>query len=154
MNVKISLARPTDALAIAEMSRRFIEAGLPWSWTEPRVARCVRHADCAVLLARDGRRLAGFAIMEFLEEHAHLSLLAVHPGYRLRGVGTALVQWLEASARAAGIFSIRLELRAENQGALSFYQRLGYQDAGRHAAYYNGVEDARRMTRNLSVVQA
>lgn len=151
MGIRLSLARPGDAATIAELSRRHVEAGLPWSWTEDRVARYIRHADCAVLTARDQRRLAGFAIMEFLDEHAHLSLLAVHPGYRRLGIGTELVQWLESSARTAGIFMIRLELRLDNDAAYAFYEKLGYREVGLRSAYYSGVEDARCMARDLAV---
>ena len=74
----------------------------------------MRNRDCVVLAARDRRRLVGFAIMEFYDEHAHLSVFAVQPGYQRLGVGRALLDWLEASARTAGIFSVRLELRASN----------------------------------------
>jgi ribosomal-protein-alanine N-acetyltransferase len=149
--VRLSLAKITDASSIADMSRRYIETGLPRSWTEDRVARCIRHADCAALVARDHRRLAGFAIMEFLDEHAHLSLLAVQAGYRQRGIGAALVRWLEGSARTAGIFVIRLELRADNDVARAFYEHLGYREVGRRKAYYSGVEDALCMARDLAV---
>src|SRR5690606_26094140 len=103
-DIRITLARADDAAAIAEMSRRFVEAGLPWSWDEPRVRRCIHHSECCVIVARDRRRLAGFAIMEFYDMHAHLGLLAVQPGYRKQGVGRRLLEWLEATARTAGIF--------------------------------------------------
>jgi ribosomal-protein-alanine N-acetyltransferase len=92
--------------------------------------------------------------MEFHDEHAHLNLLAVRPGYRSRGVGTALVRWLESSARIAGVFAVGLELRANNDAARRFYEKLGYATAGTRTRYYAGVEDALRMTRNLSVVAA
>lgn len=154
IGVKIGLAHLDDAGAIADMSRLLIEGGLPWSWTEPRVRHYVHDRDCAVIVARDGRRLAGFAIMEFHDEHAHLNLLAVRPGYRSRGVGTALMRWLESSARTAGIFDIALELRANNDAARRFYEKLGYATVGTRTRYYAGVEDALRMTRNLSVVAA
>ncbi len=133
------------------MSRHLIEHGLPWSWTEQRVVRCVRNRDCVVLAARDRRRLAGFAIMDFYDVHAHLSLLAVQPGYRRQGVGRQLVQWLEASARTAGTFTVQLELRASNDGARAFYERLGYRESGVRRAYYAGREDALRMTRDLTL---
>jgi ribosomal-protein-alanine acetyltransferase len=110
--------------------------------------------DSAVIVARDGRRLAGFAIMEFHDEHAHLNLLAVRPGYRSRGVGTALMRWLESSARTAGIFNVGLELRANNDAARRFYEKLGYATVGTRTRYYAGMEDALRMTRSLSVVAA
>lgn len=140
-----------DAPAIAEMSRRLIEHGLAWSWNEDRVERCLRNRDCVVLAARDRRRVAGFAIMEFYAIHAHLNLLAVQPGFRRQGVGRQLLEWLEASARTAGIFTVNLELRSTNDGARAFYERLGFRSAGRKAAYYDGREDAVRMTHSLAV---
>lgn len=150
MGIRLSLAKPVDAARIADMSRRYVEAGLPRSWTAERVTRCIGNGDWAVLTARHHRRLVGFAIMEFLDEHAHLSLLAVQPGYRQLGVGTELVRWLEASARVAGIFTIRLELRVDNEIARAFYSQLGYREVGRRRAYYSGVEDARCMARDLA----
>jgi ribosomal-protein-alanine N-acetyltransferase len=140
-----------DAPAIAEMSRRLIEHGLAWSWNEDRVERCLRNRDCVVLAARDRRRVVGFAIMEFYAIHAHLNLLAVQPGFQRQGVGRQLLEWLEASARTAGVFTVNLELRSTNDGARAFYEKLGFRSAGRKAAYYDGREDAVRMTHDLTV---
>jgi ribosomal-protein-alanine N-acetyltransferase len=152
--IRLGLAQAGDALGIAAMSRQLIEHGLAWSWDEERVQKCLRNRDCAVLAARDRRRLVGFAIMEFYAIHAHLNLLAVKPGYQRLGIGRQLLEWLEASARTAGIFTVNLELRATNDGARSFYEKLGYREAGRKAAYYDGREDAVRMTHDLTVTAA
>jgi [ribosomal protein S18]-alanine N-acetyltransferase len=154
MSIRIGLARADDVAAIARMSRLLIEAGLPWSWNEIRVRHYVRDADSAVIVARDRRRVVGFAIMQFLDAHAHLNLLAVNPGNQHQGIGRALIEWLEASARTAGIFDIRLEMRAGNQAARAFYERLGYLATGRRVRYYAGLEDALCMTRDLTVVRA
>jgi ribosomal-protein-alanine N-acetyltransferase len=143
-----------DAAAIAAMSRQLIEYGLAWSWNEERVERCLRNRDCVVLAARDRRRVIGFAIMEFYAIHAHLNLLAVQPGYQRQGIGRQLLEWLEASARTAGIFKVNLELRASNDGARLFYEKLGYRQAGRRPAYYDGREDAVRMMHDLTVASA
>ena len=142
-----------EAADVAAMSRQLIEHGLAWSWNEQRVERCLRNRDCVVLAARDRRRVIGFAIMEFYAIHAHLNLLAVQPGYQRQGVGKQLLEWLEASARTAGIFKIHLELRANNDGARAFYKKLGFSEAGRKAAYYDGREDAVRMTHDLTVTR-
>jgi ribosomal-protein-alanine N-acetyltransferase len=76
----------------------------------------------------------------------------VRPGYRKQGVGKQLVEWLESSARTAGIFLIRLELRAGNDAALNFYRKLGYRESGRRRGYYSGREDALCMSRDMSVL--
>jgi len=152
MSIRINLAREADCEAIADMSRDYVEYGLPWSWTAMRIGRCVRNRECAVIAAREGRRCVGFAIMEFHDVHAHLSLLAIHPGYRRRGIARELVEWLEASSRIAGIFLVRLELRSDNAGAREFYERLGYERTGTTRNYYAGREDALRMERDLSIL--
>ena len=97
----IRFATRADALGIAEMSRDYIEHGLGWSWTRERILRNLRHRDTnAIVAVRDADR-AGFAIMKYGEEEAHLLLLAVKPAHRRSGVGSALVEWLERSARVA-----------------------------------------------------
>jgi ribosomal-protein-alanine N-acetyltransferase len=113
------------------------------------VLRSVRDPETAVIVARDGRRLAGFAIMRFGDAEAHLDLLAVAPAYRRRGIGSELIGWLEACARTAGLLDLRLELRAANDGARAFYASLGFSDCGLAPGYYAGTEDALRMRRDL-----
>ena len=51
----------------------------------------------------------------------------------------------------AGTFLIELELRATNTGARAFYEALGYRETGRVPGYYQRVEDAIRMARDLRV---
>jgi ribosomal-protein-alanine N-acetyltransferase len=146
---EISLAVAADATAIAEMSRDTIEQGLPWSWTTRRIARCIRDRATNVVVARRARGLLGFAIMKYEEEDAHLLLLAVHPSQRRKGVGTALLQWLEATVDAAGIAIVRLETRAHNRDGRLFYRRHGFEEVGLQPGYYQGIEDALQMSKGM-----
>lgn len=148
-NLTVKLAAAADAAPIAAMSRELIEAGLPWSWTPERVARNLAQRDTLVLTARDAGRLAGFAIMQFGDERAHLSLLAVHPDYQRQGVARRMLEWLTASALVAGVDSIHLELRETNLAARRFYTAQGFAETARIAGYYRGVETAVRMRRRI-----
>jgi ribosomal-protein-alanine N-acetyltransferase len=150
----LQLARTRDAVPIASMSRRFVENGLPPAWTPERVARSIRHRDSTVLTARFGRELAGFAIMQYGDSTAHLNLLAVGPGHRRQGIGRRMMAWLEDAALIAGTFVVSLELRAHNEAAAYFYQALGYRRTGWLRGYYQGIEDAVRMERDLRVTTA
>ena len=145
----ITLARLADAREIAEMSRDLVEPGLTWAWTPARIRHFISTRDTSVIVMRRGIRIAAFALMNFGEETAHLTLLAVRPAYRRQGLGRQLVDWLEQSAMTAGIFRINLELRAGNAGALAFYDRLGFEQLGVEPGYYQGKEAALRMSRNL-----
>ena len=142
-------ATPGDAPRLAAMSRDLVETGLGWSWVPSRVAWHVRAPESVVLVARERARTAGFAIMRFAVEDAHLDLLAVSPAYRRLGVGRGLIAWLEESALVAGISVVYLEVRADNDAARSFYAKLGYRPIQRVPRYYDGRETAIRMARDL-----
>ena len=146
---RFELASPRDAVAIAALSRRLIEVGLPPAWPADRVLCHIKRTDSVVLTARfQGRwatSLAAFAIMQFGEDHAHLNLLAVDTPHQRRGVGRQLMNWLHESALVAGTFVLGLELRATNIGARRFYESLGYQAGPLMRGYYQGLEDAQRM---------
>jgi len=144
----IRLACEEDAILIAQMSRDAIEAGLGWSWRPARVVAAIR--DPSTLAIAIGRpSLTGFCIMEFGDQSAHLSLLAVEPARRRRGLGRALVEWMLASARVAGVEAIHVEMRSTNLHARAFYRALRFQDAGIVAGYYRGKESALRMVLRL-----
>lgn len=149
-DLSLRLARQSDAAAIAEMSRVLIEYGLRWRWTAERVAASIRNPNVNVLVARADGRVVGFAIMRYGDDDAHLDLLAVAHAYRRMGVARQLLEWLEKCAVVAGIFNIALEVRAGNEGAQLFYKRMGYRALTDLPGYYQGVEAALRMGRDLS----
>jgi ribosomal protein S18 acetylase RimI-like enzyme len=147
-------ARLGDAALLAAMSQVHIERGLKPAWGAARIRWHMRDADSVVLTARLGATIAGFAIMRYGEDLAHLNLLAVAPGHRRRGVARALVRWLEETALTAGAFIIGLELREGNEAARALYRALGYRELGQIPGYYQGVETAIRMMRDVRAERA
>lgn len=148
--LSLRLARFAEAESIATLSRDLIEYGLDWRWTPGRVAASIRAANVNVLVASMHEEIAGFAIMRYGDYDAHLDLLAVSPCYRRSGIGCRLLQWLEECAVVAGIFNVDLEVRASNEEAQLFYIRMGYRTLLQLPGYYQGIEAALRMGRNLS----
>jgi ribosomal-protein-alanine N-acetyltransferase len=147
--IQLRLAQVQDAQAMAQMSRDLIEAGLGWTYDAPKIARLIGHAETLTLVACDRMGLAGFAVMQFGDERAHLVLLAVRPRSQRQGVARRLLSWLLDSARTAGIAELSLELRAGNAGARAFYRAMGFSDAGLLPGYYRNREPALRMVRVL-----
>lgn len=145
-----------DIHEIAVMSRCLIEVGLRgWTWHPTRVARALRARETCVLaaetpFAHTPERLAGFAIAEFGDTKMHLSLLAVKPLYQRSGIGLAMIEWLIESALTAGIEHINVEMRANNFAARSFYEALGFRHNQYIAGYYQNIEPAIRMCRDLN----
>jgi ribosomal protein S18 acetylase RimI-like enzyme len=160
--ITIRIAEPRDAQAIAMMSRDFIEAGLGWKYDAARVMRAIRDRDTLAVVACESSKAAaagsrgaiiGFAIMEFGDERAHLVLLAVRPSHRRLGIGQRLLEWLLESARVAGMASIHLELRSNNDAARRFYRAMSFYETVLVPGYYRSgegrKEGALRMLRVL-----
>ena len=141
-NYQIDFARSAEAPSIAALSKDAIEHGLSWSWTPQRVLKSVRDAATNTIVARGREALLGFAIMKYRDEDAHLLLMAVHRSYRRRGIGSALLDWLEVTVRTAGIASIRVEARDTNAAARAFYDKHGYRQTELLRGYYEGRDDA------------
>ena len=148
--LSLRLARLADADSIANLSRDLIEYGLNWRWTPVRVAASIRAANVNVLVASMHEEIAGFAIMRYGDDDAHLDLLAVAPPYRRNGIGRQLMEWPEECAIVAGIFNVDLEVRAGNEEAQIFYNRMGYRTLLQLPGYYQGIEAALRMGRDLT----
>lgn len=137
----VLLATIADAAQIAEMSREYIEYGLPWGWTESRVIRAIKDGNTNVAVVHEQGRVVGFGIMSYTDEDAHLLLLAVRPQRRRGGIASAIVLWLEEAARAAGAARIRVEVRQQNPAARCFYCEHGYHERAIKKQMYSGVVD-------------
>jgi ribosomal-protein-alanine N-acetyltransferase len=146
---RLEPARVADSARLAAMSHELVESGLRPAWGAARISWYVRHPESVVLTARNDRAIAGFAIMRYADDSAHLNLLAVDPAHRRRGIARRLVTWLEETALTAGTFIIALELRAQNEAARALYRSLGYRELGSIPGYYQGVEAAIRMVRDV-----
>ncbi|QKQ77315.1 N-acetyltransferase [Nostoc sp. TCL240-02] len=59
--------------------------------------------------------------------HAHIFILYVVPEHRRRGIGTALMQYVENWAIQRGDRQIGLQVFQSNKPALNLYNQLGYQ---------------------------
>lgn len=95
-----------------------------------------RAGDVGVVAEEDGRRVGAacyrlFTADEhgegFIDEQTPELGVAVEPGYRGRGIGTALLDALRERALGAGIARLGLSVEPDNP-ARRLYQRLGYAD--------------------------
>jgi GNAT superfamily N-acetyltransferase len=91
----------------------------------------------ALLIARDGERVLGIAVLSYLWtlEHggqaAWLDELYVLPDQRERGTGSALLSAALDTARAAGAIAVDLEVEASHSRVASLYLRNGFKRLSR-----------------------
>jgi ribosomal-protein-alanine N-acetyltransferase len=87
-----------------------------------------------------GGEMMGYMVWRrtFTDEYEILSL-ATHPKHRRKGVARALVHEF-CSAHKGDVF---LEVRESNDGAIAFYESMGFEKTGvRHAYYGDSGEGA------------
>ena len=93
------------------------------------------------LIARLGRRIAGYSITRTNWRGAELESIAVDPSCRGRGIAQAL---LDATVpRLSG--PLRLMVSRENEPALRFYRQYGFVSTRLVRRYYGAGRDAWRM---------
>ena len=100
--------------------------------------------------AFDGNALVGFILSTVVFEDAETDDIAVHPEYRRRGIGGALLGLVEEEAVRRGAARAFLEVRVGNTTALALYEKCGYKTLRRRKKYYPDGEDAFVMTKRLA----
>ena len=95
-----------------------------------------------VLVAESEGQIAGFATVEYLDRPEspynlarkmyHVEEFGVDPGFHRRGVATALVEYMKRDAAQRGFARLELDMWEFNQGALAFYENVGFTTYRRH----------------------
>jgi ribosomal-protein-alanine N-acetyltransferase len=135
---RAELARDLDgilAVDAATFERPWTRAMYEWEWTHSDVAR--------FYVARHGEAAVGYCAGWVIFDELHINNLAVDPGWRRRGVASALLAFVLDAAAAEGATRATLEVRRSNEPARRLYERFGFAFAGVRTGYYREpVEDA------------
>ncbi|WP_407563258.1 GNAT family N-acetyltransferase [Streptomyces sp. 184] len=124
-DLHIRAAEPADVPAVLAFWRAAAE-GTSVSDDEAGVAGLLARDPGALLLAERGGELAGTVIAGFDGWRCHLYRLAVHPGHRRHGVGTALLAAAERRFTAAGGRRADAMVLNRNERAHHAWQAGGY----------------------------
>ena len=120
-------------------------------WTEQMLRMQLQPDSHVFLTAEAEGGVVGYIGMMYVLDEGYISNVAVHPDFRRRGVADALLDALEARARALLLSFLTLEVRQSNAPAVALYEKHGYRVAGRRKNYYEKpTEDALLMTLTLS----
>lgn len=131
----IEEANPTDAeeilLVINTSNREAYKGVIPQEhFREPvlSLAKLLRDFERMTFYAyRSKGRIAGVAALEVEgAERGRIHWVYILPEYQRRGIGTALVGYVEQKAREVGLKRLRLLTVGRAAWAISFYKKLGY----------------------------
>jgi ribosomal protein S18 acetylase RimI-like enzyme len=101
--------------------------GLTRPWNDPAAdfARATGGPASAVLLLREGHKLAASVMVGHDGHRGWVYYLAVAPGRRRAGLGRKAMDAAEAWLRTRGAPKLQLMVREDNEAALAFYESLG-----------------------------
>ena len=137
--VVLRSARPGDLVAIMPIEA----AGFHRPWRMETFAALLDRPDTDVLVATLDEVVVGYAVLTAQSGDAELANLAVDPGHRRRGIGSALLRGCLEILQERRAHWVFLAARASNEVAAGLYEAFGFHEIGRHADYYQDPpEDA------------
>ena len=146
---KLRSGRRGDLDALIALERDFFTADHQIS------RRGFRHfivsPKSALIIAEIGGKVAGCALVLYRHgsKRARLYTIAVSAEFQRRGLARLLLAAAETNALCRGCRTMRLEVRADDAGAVALYESSGYRLFGRRPRYYDNRIDALRFDKPL-----
>jgi ribosomal-protein-alanine N-acetyltransferase len=151
MHISLSVYGPSDFETLYAIDQACYPRGIAYSRSMLREFLALPDADCLVARTGGGPKsaVAGFIIGGSNGTEAHIITIDVLEQHRRAGVGTALLQALEARLAARGARRIELETATANAAGVAFWESHGYRKTGVLRGYYLGRYDAWKMRKTL-----
>jgi ribosomal-protein-alanine N-acetyltransferase len=116
----------------------------PHPWSRANFMDSLSSGYDAWVLREPGEgALAGYFLVMYAVDEAHLLDVAVSGERQGSGLGRWLLDRIATRSRAMGMTSVLLEVRPSNERALQVYGRYGYTQIGRRKGYYPAHEGQR-----------
>lgn len=148
MTIKVRPARRSDVEALLAIENA--------AFTGDRLSRrsfytlSSRRSAILLVAAENGRILAyALVLLRRLSRKARLYSIAVSPQALGRGIAGLLLEAVEQETMLRGCQLMRLEVREDNSGAISLYEKSGYRCFGQHENYYHDGMRALRYEKRL-----
>ncbi|HSQ01818.1 MAG TPA: ribosomal protein S18-alanine N-acetyltransferase [Methanobacterium sp.] len=110
----------------------------------------IYNLGAGFLVAQENNRLLGYIIFWIrFEDEGHIISIAVDKSYRRQDVGSKLVETSLEIFKKFKVKRIKLEVRVGNKGARKFYSKMGFKEEKIVEDYYEDLEDAVIMGREM-----
>ena len=124
------------------------------AWTAAQFWGELAQPNRTYLVTEDGDGVQAYAGLMVVPPTADIQTIAVAARAQRRGLASAILERLLATADAAGCTQTFLEVRADNAAAIALYERAGFAPIARRTSYYAPGEDAVIMRRDQPRGQA
>jgi len=97
-------------------------------------------------------QIVGYASLRFVGKQGDVNTVAVASNQQGKGIGTALMDWLESQAALRNVREIFLDVRSDNEPAINMYASRGYERIDIRRNYYGNTIDANVMRKRVANV--
>ncbi len=118
-------------------------------WSREDLVEELAHVDSFMRKAvTDQPAICGFLVSRFIPSSetatgldVELYNIGINPHYRRRGIGSALLWALIDRAKRSKAEKIWLDVRRQNDTAISFYEHFGFVETGIRRGFYSHPDD-------------
>jgi ribosomal-protein-alanine acetyltransferase len=123
----------------------------PDAFSRRQISYLITRSKGIFLVAKHNNQVAGYVSLVTNRRHntGRIYSIAVFPQYRGNGIGEALLEKSVAYARDTTLKAIFLEVRTDNDAAISLYKKKGFTKRLLKPNYYKDGADAYSMVLNL-----
>jgi ribosomal-protein-alanine N-acetyltransferase len=144
----LRVAHAEDFDKLWQIDQQCFPEGIAYSRAE--LSWYMRRSRAFTLIAEENGAIAGFVVAESDRSRAgHILTIDVLPKFQRAKVGTALLEASEDRLQQEGCNAVLLETAVNNQAALAFYKRNGYEILETIPRYYLNSIDALVMGKRL-----
>ena len=140
--IEIRTATIDDLSAIFHLGEKVFTSqeysNLYRTWDEYEVTHLFNSESEYVIVAVSKKRVVGFAMGTIIEKartawnYGHLLWLGVDPDYSRMNIGTLLFERFRELMETAGISMLIVDTQANNEPAVNFFQRKGFENPTEH----------------------
>ncbi len=112
-------------------------------WTRGNFENSIKSGHIGLTLRDPSAALAGYAVLMPVVDEMHLLNITVDPQRQRQGLGRQLLACALATSHAHSLYTMLLEVRPSNVGALALYREAGFAEIGRRKGYYPAVGASR-----------
>ncbi len=123
---------------LSEMQGLSFNDGIEQVWSQDQFAALLSSDAVQVLVICVGELPVGFVLWRQAAEEAEILSIAILPTYRNKYFGSRLLAEFYSRLRSDAITEIFLEVRTNNQAAITLYTKNSFKIVGRRKKYYEG----------------
>lgn len=109
-------------------------------WTYSILKDELNCSSSHYIVAKLNNEIVGFCGIKIVLDSADIMNIVVKKDFRNLGIGTALLNEIITLCLSLNLSSITLEVRKDNEYAISLYKNFGFETLGVRKKYYNGID--------------